>query len=109
MGIIDTKDVTWQNIFKTTGLNYDTILLAIKKLRGSHRVTDENPEETKQPKLGLIIDAPVTEGEPEKLEETRQLQENGGIIAGGWGSVKVFCCNPVEDPRRARASQRFAE
>lgn len=44
LGIVDTKDATWQNIFSSVNLNYDSILLAIKKLRGSHRVTDENPE-----------------------------------------------------------------
>ena len=53
-------------------------------------VTDEKPEETKQPKLGLIIDAPVTEGEPEKLEETRQLQENGGIIGAVISVLILF-------------------
>lgn len=44
LGIVDTKDAAWQNIFSSVNLNYDSILLAIKKLRGSHRVTDENPE-----------------------------------------------------------------
>jgi ATP-dependent Clp protease ATP-binding subunit ClpB len=44
LGIADTKDSKWQSIFREVNLRYDAILLAIKNLRGSHRVTDENPE-----------------------------------------------------------------
>jgi len=44
LGIVDTKDTTWKNIFQKLNLQYDSILLAVKNLRGTHRVTNENPE-----------------------------------------------------------------
>ena len=44
LGIVDTKNAEWKNIFRSLNLNYDSVLLAIKNLRGTHRVTNENPE-----------------------------------------------------------------
>jgi len=44
LGIMDTKDSSLQEAFRQASLNYDSILLAIKNLRGTQRVTDEAPE-----------------------------------------------------------------
>ena len=44
LGILNIKEASLQDIFHQIGLNYDSLLLAIKNLRGTHRVTDENPE-----------------------------------------------------------------
>jgi ATP-dependent Clp protease ATP-binding subunit ClpB len=44
LGILEIKDSAFQELFASVKLNYDSILLAIKNLRGSQRVTDENPE-----------------------------------------------------------------
>ncbi len=44
LGILNVNESGLQDIFHQTGLNYDSILIAIKNLRGSQRVTDESPE-----------------------------------------------------------------
>jgi len=44
LGILGVKEPSLQDLFKQINLNYDSVLLAIKNLRGSQRVTDENPE-----------------------------------------------------------------
>ncbi len=44
LGILDSKDASLQEMFRQANLNYDSILLAIKNLRGNQRVTDETPE-----------------------------------------------------------------
>ncbi|MCX7882698.1 MAG: ATP-dependent chaperone ClpB [Brevinematales bacterium] len=44
LGIVNTKDEGLKQLFESVNLHYERILLAIKNLRGSHRVTDETPE-----------------------------------------------------------------
>ncbi|MFN3660147.1 MAG: Clp protease N-terminal domain-containing protein, partial [Brevinematales bacterium] len=44
LGIVNTKESGLKQLFESVNLSYDRILLTIKKLRGSHRVTDETPE-----------------------------------------------------------------
>ncbi|QJR21636.1 ClpB protein [Brevinematales bacterium NS] len=44
LGIVNTKESGLKQLFESVNLRYDRILLAIKNLRGSHRVTDETPE-----------------------------------------------------------------
>ena len=44
LGILDIKDPGLDELFSSVNLNYDSVLLAIKNLRGSQTVTDENPE-----------------------------------------------------------------
>jgi len=44
LGIVNTKDSGLKAMFESVNLRYDRILLAIKNLRGSQRVTDETPE-----------------------------------------------------------------
>lgn len=45
LGILNAADRSFQDLFKQIGLTYDSVLLAIKNVRGSQRVTDESPEE----------------------------------------------------------------
>ena len=44
LGIVSTQDAALKDLFKETNLKYDSILLALKTVRGSHRITDEAPE-----------------------------------------------------------------
>ncbi len=44
LGILDTSDQSLQELYRQVNLNYDSVLLAIKNLRGTQRVTDESPE-----------------------------------------------------------------
>ncbi len=44
LGILMVKEPSWLQFLNELGLNYDRALLAIQSIRGSHRVTDENPE-----------------------------------------------------------------
>jgi ATP-dependent Clp protease ATP-binding subunit ClpB len=44
LGILDSRDSSLQELFHQVNLNYDSVLLAIKNLRGTQRVTDEAPE-----------------------------------------------------------------
>ncbi len=44
LGILDSKDSSLQELYHQANLNYDSVLLAIKNLRGTQRVTDETPE-----------------------------------------------------------------
>jgi len=44
LGILDIKDSGLDELFTSVNLNYDNVLLAIKNLRGTQSVTDENPE-----------------------------------------------------------------
>jgi len=44
LGIVNTQDSGLKQVFDSLNLRYDRLLLAIKNLRGSQRVTDESPE-----------------------------------------------------------------
>jgi len=44
LGLVDTKEQSLKTLYKEVNLNYDSILLALRNVRGSHRVTDEAPE-----------------------------------------------------------------
>jgi len=44
LGILNSKDSSLQELFRQVNINYDSILLAIKSIRGSQRVIDDSPE-----------------------------------------------------------------
>jgi len=44
LAIVAVKDSTAAHILADQGVTHDSLLAAIQELRGSHRVTDENPE-----------------------------------------------------------------
>jgi ATP-dependent Clp protease ATP-binding subunit ClpB len=44
LAIVSVKGSTAVEILAAVGVDHDTLLAAIQELRGSHRVTDENPE-----------------------------------------------------------------
>lgn len=44
MGLVNTKNAAMSKIFRDHNLNQDRVMIAIQHLRGSHRVTDDNPE-----------------------------------------------------------------
>lgn len=44
LGILLVREPSLQQFFRELNLNYDRALIAISKIRGTHRVTDENPE-----------------------------------------------------------------
>jgi ATP-dependent Clp protease ATP-binding subunit ClpB len=44
LALLNAKIKSLQDIFNSSQISYDNILLALKEIRGSQRVTDENPE-----------------------------------------------------------------
>ncbi len=46
LGILETADYGLKNLFSACGVNRDGFLKELKKLRGSQRVTSDNPEST---------------------------------------------------------------
>lgn len=44
LAILDSKDPLWQKALFEMNLHYDSVLLVIKNLRGSHRVQSDSPE-----------------------------------------------------------------
>ncbi|MGC8771592.1 MAG: ATP-dependent chaperone ClpB [Brevinematia bacterium] len=44
LGILLVREPSLQQFFRELNLNYDRALIAISRIRGTHRVTDENPE-----------------------------------------------------------------
>ncbi len=44
VGLVDTKGTTARQLLSDRGINKDTLLEALKAVRGSHRVTDQEPE-----------------------------------------------------------------
>ncbi len=44
LAILDSKDPLWQKALHEMNLHYDSVLLTIKNMRGSHRVTSDSPE-----------------------------------------------------------------
>ena len=44
LGVLDVDEQSLKELFRQANLNYDSVLIAIKNLRGTHRVMDENPE-----------------------------------------------------------------
>lgn len=44
LGILNVQDAGLQDILRQANVNYDSVLLAIKNVRGSQSVTDDNPE-----------------------------------------------------------------
>ncbi|MCX7820960.1 MAG: ATP-dependent chaperone ClpB [Brevinematales bacterium] len=44
LGMLLVREPSLQQFFRELNLNYDRALIAISKIRGTHRVTDENPE-----------------------------------------------------------------
>jgi ATP-dependent Clp protease ATP-binding subunit ClpB len=44
IGVVSSQDASLKALFQETNIKYDSILLALKNVRGSHRITDEAPE-----------------------------------------------------------------
>jgi ATP-dependent Clp protease ATP-binding subunit ClpB len=44
LGIVESATNGLEDLFRSVNLNYDSVLLAIRNVRGSARVTDESPE-----------------------------------------------------------------
>ncbi len=48
LGIVEVKDSAASQILREAGANRENLLKALQQVRGSHRVTDQNPEEKYQ-------------------------------------------------------------
>ena len=45
LALLDDQDSALNREFKSAGVNKETVLSALSQIRGSHRITDENPED----------------------------------------------------------------